>query len=484
MLYLSNRLIRRSGLLGLVVLLLLPCAYADNKVATIKSATMTQHKHQANLRITLDKAVKYKVFRLSSPDRVVIDLNNTKSSKIKLDKKIHQLSKIRHSIRNSRDLRLVLDLKERATVRSSLKGKQLNIKLTFSHKKSKSGAKPKKTPSIEKSRPSRLREPRVGELIVAIDAGHGGKDPGAIGRHGTREKDIVLQIAKKLKRRIDRARGMRAVLVRTGDYYIPLRERMQIARQKNAGMFISIHADANPNHSLKGSSVYILSQNGASSEAARWLASSENAADRKLAGTSFRDKGGELASMLMDLSQAATIDNSYYLAKRTLAELKGVNKLLRHKVESAAFVVLKSPDIPSILVETAFISNNSEEARLKSASYQKKLSNAMFRAVKQYQVAHSGRGNIRYASHQSTKGMRTSRSLSKAGLSKARFVRSSKNSRMHSNRKTSQHVVKSGESLSVIAQNYGVSTKTLKKYNALNGSTIRIGQKLSIPIRS
>jgi len=482
MLSFSNQLIRGSGLFGLVALLLLPSAYA-NKVATIKSATMTQHNHQANLRITLDKAVKYKVFRLTSPDRVVIDLNNTKSSKIKLDKKIRQLSKIRHSIRNSHDLRLVLDLKERATVSSSLKGKQLNIKLTF-RKKSKSGAKPKKAPVIEKSRPSRLREPRVGELIVAIDAGHGGKDPGAIGSHGTREKDIVLQIAKKLKRRIDRARGMRAVLVRTGDYYIPLRERMQIARQKNAGMFISIHADANPNHSLEGSSVYILSQNGASSEAARWLASSENAADRKLAGTSFQDKGGELATMLMDLSQAATIDNSYYLAKRTLAELKGVNKLLRHKVESAAFVVLKSPDIPSILVETAFISNNSEEARLKSASYQKKLSNAMFKAVKQYQVAHSGRGNIRYASHQSTKDTRTSRSLSKASLSKARFVRSSKSSRMHSNRKTSQHVVKSGESLSVIAQNYGVSTKTLKRYNALNGTTIRIGQKLSIPIRS
>ncbi len=483
MLYLSNRLIRRSGLLGLVVLLLLPCAYADNKAATIKSATMTQHNHQANLRITLDKSVKYKVFRLSSPDRVVIDLNNTKSKKITLDKKIHQLSKIRHSIRNSRDLRLVLDLKESATVRSSLKGKQLTIKLTFSRKKSKEGTKPKKRPTLEKSRPSRLVEPRVGELIVAIDAGHGGKDPGAIGRHGTREKDIVLQIAKKLKRRIDRARGMRAVLVRTGDYYIPLRERMQIARQKNAGMFISIHADANPNHNLKGSSVYILSENGASSEAARWLASSENAADRKLAGTNFRDKGGELATMLMDLSQAATIDNSYYLAKRTLAELKGVNKLLRHNVESAAFVVLKSPDIPSILVETAFISNNSEEARLKTASYQKKMSNAMFRAIKQYQVAHSGSDGMRYASHQ-PKATHRSRSLNKASLSKARFVRSSKSSRMHSNRRMSQHVVKSGESLSVIAQSYGLSTKMLKKYNELNGSTIRIGQKLSIPIRS
>ncbi|HHL19471.1 MAG TPA: AMIN domain-containing protein [Thiothrix sp.] len=482
MLYLSNRLIRRSGLLGLVVLLLLPCAYANNKVATIKSATMTQHNHQANLRITLDKAVKYKVFRLSSPDRVVIDLNNTKSKKITLDKKIHQLSKIRHSMRNSRDLRLVLDLKERATVRSSLKGKQLTIKLTF--KKSKTGTKSKKRPALEKSRPSRLVEPRVGELIVAIDAGHGGKDPGATGHHGTREKDIVLQIAKKLKRRIDRARGMHAVLVRTGDYYIPLRERMQIARQKNAGMFISIHADANPNHNLKGSSVYILSENGASSEAARWLASSENEADRKLAGTNFQDKGSELATMLMDLSQAATIDNSYYLAKRTLAELKGVNELLRHNVESAAFVVLKSPDIPSILVETAFISNNSEESRLKTASYQKKISNALFKAIRQYQVAHSGSHNMRYASYKPAKATHKSRSLNKASLSKARFVRSSKNSRVHSNRRMSQHIVKSGESLSVIAQSYGLSTKMLKKYNELNGSTIRIGQKLSIPIRS
>lgn len=491
MLYFSNWLIRCSSLLGLVMLLLLPCVYADNKVATIKSATMTQHNHQANLRITLDKSVKYKVFRLSSPDRVVIDLNNTKHRKITLDKKINQLTKIRHSVRHTNDLRLVLDLNESAKVRSSFKGKQLNVKLTFSRDKAKTKTKIKtkatKQPKIKKHRQPRLVEPRVGELIVAIDAGHGGKDPGAIGVHGTREKDIVLQIAKKLKRKIDKAAGMRAVLVRNGDYYIPLRERMQIARQKNAGMFISIHADANPNHSLTGSSVYILSKNGASSEAARWLASSENAADRKLAGTSFQDKGGELATMLMDLSQTATIDNSYHLAKRTLSELKGVNKLLRRNVESAAFVVLKSPDIPSILVETAFISNKSEEARLRSASYQRKLSNAIFKAVKQYQIAHAhGRGNnMRYASHKPTKRTsKTSTNLSEANLSKARFVRSSRNSRMHANRRVSQHVVKSGESLSVIAEDYGVSTQTLKKYNALNGSTIRIGQKLSIPIRS
>lgn len=497
MLYLSNRLIRLSGLLGLAVLLLLPCVYADNKVATIKSATITQHKNHANLRIMLDKPIKYKVFRLSSPERVVIDLNNTKHSTIKLKKKIQQLTKVRRSVRNTHDLRLVLDLKEAATVKSSLKGKQLDIKLSFKKTKAKKKIKnkPKKSaPPAKRHRPS--REPRIGELIVALDAGHGGKDPGAIGSNGTYEKDIVLQIAKKLKRRIDREPNMRAILVRTGDYYIPLRARMQIARQKNADMFISIHADANPDKSLTGSAVYILSENGASSEAARWLASSENAADRRLGGTSFQDKDSELATMLMDLSQEATIDNSYHLAKRTLSELGHVNNLLRRNVESAAFVVLKSPDIPSILVETAFISNKSEEARLKTASYQQKISNAMFKAIRQYHIAHMRDGR-HYASknkrEKKSKHQTQSATTNKSSLVKARFVRSSRsnrgsrNSRIpadHSNRRMSQHIVKSGESLSMIAQDYGISTSILKKYNNLDDSTIRIGQRLSIPTRS
>ena len=443
-----------SGIISFALILLSPYTFADSGTASIKSAKITQQDNQATLHISLSKPVKYKAFTLPSPDRVVIDLNNTHGN-IKLNgNQSADVTKLRHSIRNTDDLRIVLDLKNSAKISTSLKNNKLAIKLMFSKKASTQSKK--KVPVKGKQPTNTPVAPRYshsGMLVIAIDAGHGGRDPGAIGTHGTREKDIVLQIAKKLKTQINRAPGMKAILVRKGDYYIPLRERMQIARKQNADMFISIHADANPSRSLTGSSVYILSQNGASSEAARWLASSENAYEKKLAGTNFHNKGYELATMLMDLSQAATIDNSYNLARHTLSELKGVNRLLHKNVESAAFVVLKSPDIPSMLIETAFISNPAEEQRLKTASYQKKLANAMFKAVRHYQVTHvpGGQMKMQYASSGSGR---------------------------------SQHVVRSGESLSVIANNYGISTQALKRHNKLNSTSIRIGQKLTIPVRS
>ena len=228
-----------------------------------------------------------------------------------------------------------------------------------------------------------IPELRVRTLIVAIDAGHGGEDPGAIGRNGSREKNVTLAIARKVKTLVDSTPGLRGVLIRDGDYFIPLSVRIAKARKVNADLFISIHADAFIKPSARGSSVFALSEHGATSTAARWLAKKENEADL-IGGVNIAVKDPYLARTLLDLSQTATINDSMKLAKHVLNELGDINDLHRGQVEQAGFAVLKSPDIPSILVETAFISNPSEERRLNDESYQMKLANAILSGVKRY----------------------------------------------------------------------------------------------------
>jgi N-acetylmuramoyl-L-alanine amidase len=221
------------------------------------------------------------------------------------------------------------------------------------------------------------------DLIVAIDAGHGGEDPGAIGGRGTREKNVTLAIARMLKERIDAEPGMRAVLTRDGDYFVPLRERINRARQSQADMFVSIHADAVKDIRVSGSSVYTLSPKGATSEAARWLADRENAADM-VGGVSLDNKSGVLASVLLDLSQGATMGASMEAASRVLKQLDQLGNTHHSNVQQAGFVVLKSPDIPSMLVETAFISNPVEEARLADPKHQSRIADAVLAGVRDY----------------------------------------------------------------------------------------------------
>ena len=220
-------------------------------------------------------------------------------------------------------------------------------------------------------------------ITVAIDPGHGGEDPGALGRSGTQEKDVTLAIARKLKERIDREPNMRAVLTRDGDYFIPLQSRVQKARRVHADLFVSIHADAFIKPHARGSSVFALSERGATSVAARWLAKRENEADL-IGGINLDVKDRYLKQTLLDLSQTATINDSLRVAKAVLSELSEINTLHKNYVEQAGFAVLKAPDIPSILVETAFISNPQEEARLRSDAYQGKMAEALFQGIKRY----------------------------------------------------------------------------------------------------
>ncbi len=235
-----------------------------------------------------------------------------------------------------------------------------------------------------KAAPARAKPPKVERLVtVAIDAGHGGEDPGARGRRGTLEKDVTLAIARRIKERIDREPGMRAVLTRDGDYFIGLAQRVQKARRVQADLFVSVHADAFVQPHARGSSVFALSERGATSAAARWLAKRENESDL-IGGVNLDVKDPVLARTLLDLSQTATINDSLKLGKAVLGELGDVNHLHKASVEQAGFAVLKAPDIPSILVETAFISNPQEEQRLKDAAYQERMADAILQGIRNY----------------------------------------------------------------------------------------------------
>ncbi len=378
---------------------------APASLLSVKDLGLRKGGREQRLVFDLSHSIKHSLFSLEAPDRVVLDLKNTEL-KVKLKKYVGKNSlvkSIRHAIRNGNDLRIVLDLAQQAKVKTKLRqtseGYRLEVMLSGKSSSAERSIAKKKTAkklskkSEKKSLVKKQVSRRGKRFVVAIDPGHGGKDPGAVGRRGTREKDVVLKVARRLQARINQQPDMKAVLTRDGDYYVSLRKRMEKARAKGADLFISIHADANPNRKLTGSSVYILSENGASSEAARWLANNENSYEQTLGGTHISRNNKVLSSLLLDLSQSATIDNSLGLAKNVLKELSGINNLLRKRVESAAFVVLKSPDIPSMLVETAFISNPKEEYRLNTSYYQNKLANAMFHGIRRYHIAQKKHGS-------------------------------------------------------------------------------------------
>ena len=244
-------------------------------------------------------------------------------------------------------------------------------------------AVPRPAAKTARADPRKARPEAARFIIIAIDAGHGGEDPGAIGRSGTQEKNVTLAIARKLKERIDEEPNMRAVLIRDSDYFIPLHMRVQKARRVKADLFLSIHADAFIKPHARGSSVFALSERGATSVAANWLAKKENDADL-VGGANLDVKDPYLKQTLLDLSQTATINDSLKLGKNVLSELGGINTLHKNQVEQAGFAVLRAPDIPSILIETAFISNPEEERRLRSDAYQNKMADAIVTGIKRH----------------------------------------------------------------------------------------------------
>ena len=349
-------------------------------------------------RVTIESssAISNDQMMLQNPERIVVDLKD-----IELNDALKQLSsqvdsldpnikKIRVAQFNPKVTRLVIDLKALASVKIfSLKPfKEYKHRLVIDvYPKEKDELVNLLKQLEQKDNAQQSNKPIISEknrsTIVAIDAGHGGEDSGARGAKGTYEKVITLQISKKLKKVIDKEPFMKAVLIRTGDYYVPLVKRVSKARKIKADIFISIHADAFKKRKVRGSSVFALSEKGATSAFAQFLANNANEADL-IGGVSIDDKEPILARTLLDLSQSATINDSLKLGNHVLKEIKTVNKLHKKHVEQAGFAVLKAPDIPSILIETAFISNRKEEANLKSAAFQQKLSLSILKGIKKY----------------------------------------------------------------------------------------------------
>ena len=424
-----------------VVLSFFPCALVLAEPLEVQVVRVWAAPDNTRVVFDINQPAEHNVISLDNPPRLVLDLHAAKpflpAARVVPDDRY--LRGLRSAVRNDNDLRVVLDLKQ--SVR--FKVFQLQPNQHYGHRLV--------VDLLERSlvlSSAALPQPdeQARDVIVAIDAGHGGDDPGAVGGNGTLEKDVALGIARKMAKYINARPGLKAVQIRTGDYFMALRDRMERARALEADLFISVHADAFRDHRVQGSSVYVLSERGASSEAAKWRAERENASDL-IGGVSLRDKSPSLQSTLLDLSQTASLESSINVAKRVLEGLAEVGTTHRSKVQSAGFLVLKSPDIPSILVETGFITNPEEEKKLTSTTYQDRLVHAIVDSLDRYFSEFAPPGTLY-----------------------AQFV-------------SRRHVVRRGDTLSEIAKRYSVSTEQLRRHNNMRGDILQIGRVLSIPQR-
>lgn len=408
--------------------------------AEVRGLRMWPAPDNTRLVFDLNAPVEHSVFSLRRPDRIVIDLKDARVTGAlpSVTYNESRLKGIRYAKRGGTGLRVVLDLKNAVNPKSfALKphnkyGHRLVIDL-FDVEATEI-KKVKKEPRYPTNNGRR-------DLIVAIDAGHGGEDPGATGQRGTREKDVVLKIAKELEKLVNRERGMKAVMIRTGDYYLGLKERVKKAQDKQADLFISIHADAFKNGRARGSSVFILSESGASSDLASYLADSENSADLN-GGVSSTDD--DLLNMVLaDMVKNSTLEDSHEIASKVLSGIKGVNHLHKKSVEQAGFRVLKVGR-PAILVETAFISNSNGERKLRSKKHQRALAKAIFNGTRSYFRSNPIPGTLL-------------------------AIRDHK------------HRIRRGETLSGIAERYKVSLATIRGANDLQTDKLYVGKMLRIP---
>lgn len=484
---------------------------ADLAVAAVKnqSAAYKQNSAVNNVRLWRDKEytrfvfdlntpVKYTLSSASNPDRIYIDIRNT-SINVSLDRLAlarTPVSSIRSSV-VSGDLRLTLELKQKVTPKSFFLKKEggsddrLVVDLydavepepattakTISPANSspRVGAANSKLSANELNEPANIEalvsnspaektadvksKPAVNlsgkrDILITVDAGHGGQDTGALGSNGLREKDITLAIAKELVAIINSQQGFSAHVTRSNDIFIPLKTRRDIARDKKADLFVSIHADAFTNSMAKGASVFALSRKGATSETARFLAQHENESDAigGVAGVSLDDKDAVLAGVLVDLSMTATVNSSLVVGNHVLKSIGGMAPLHGRHVEQAGFVVLKSPDVPSILVETGFISNQDESRKLATTSYRTQMAQSIFKGLRQYFMQHPPAGTLIAELQQSEKAYMSDR----------------------------QHIVGRGDTLSSIAARYNVKQNQLAKHNELTSNSVKLGQTLKIP---
>ncbi len=466
-------LVMRIGALVTAVGVLLAALAAEAFAASdVRGVRLWRAPDNTRLVFDLSGPVQHSVFTLSAPDRIVIDVSGAK-----LATNLDQLSLantpitgVRSAQRSADDLRVVIDLSAPVSPKSFTlaPNQQYGHRLVVDLFDQGSAPPATQVPSVAASAPPvpvtptqpppKLTPVPNGkrDIVVAIDAGHGGEDPGALSPvKGQYEKNVTLAIAKELQRQINAEKGFRGELVRTGDYFIPLRKRTEIARKKGADLFVSIHADAAPRSSAFGASVYALSERGATSETARWLADAENQSDLigGAGNVSLDDKDKMLAGVLLDLSMTASLSSSLNVGQKVLSNMGGITPLHKRRVEQAGFMVLKSPDIPSILVETGFISNPNEARKLHTASHQQALARSITSGVKQFFHENPPPGT--YVAWLRDEGKIA------AG--------------------PREHVVARGESLALIAQRYQISLASLRGANKLKGDVIKVGQTLQIP---
>ena len=407
--------------------------------AQVQDIRLSKNKGYLRLVFDLNGIADHSVFALHKPERVVLDIKNTKMHHGMVDQvQANSLIRsMRSGVRNKNDLRVVFDLSKSVTPRSFLlapsgkSGHRLVIDLHDNKK------------PVGKSAP--VKKYRKRDVIIAIDAGHGGKDPGATGRAGTYEKTVTLQIAKRLEKYINQQRGMKAVLIRKNDRYMQLRDRIHKARDSHADLMISLHADSFPNPRARGSSIYALSVDGASSETARMLAEKENAADLLFGDVNLAVEDQMVKEVLFDLSLTGTIESSLDIGGEIIGQIKSVNRVHKKKVQQAEFAVLKAPNIPSVLLETAFISNPREEKNLRSSAHQQKVAKAITRGVSRYFARKAPPGT---------------------------WLASSE----------CDYVVCGGDDIATIANNHNINETDLRARNGLYADNLLAGQVIKIPV--
>ena len=438
----------------LLILLVFICDSALGLPSTVNKVTFSTSSHHTQLIFDISQPTRPKVFGLSHPERVVIDFPATElATDITMPSvEDHQVKRLRTGRHLNGVLRIVLDLKRSVTVVTSVHKPGgdhhqrfvLSLKPKGVVKEAKSPAKVPKSQKAPKSQIANKVPAKIRKAIVVLDPGHGGVDPGAIGRrYKTHEAKVMLALAGAVKQELDKKLGVSVVLTRAQDTFVQLGERRRIARQAKADLFISLHADSFRDSRVGGASVYILSRNGASSEAAQWLANRANKSDL-VGGISVNRRDPEVVEVLLDLSMHAKLSASVRVAEHLIQALSDVSEIHRHQVQRARFHVLKAPDIPSVLVETAFISNPKEEQRLRSISHRARLAKALARGVMRYFNANPPPNTLFSAR---------------------------------------RHIITHGETLSHIAMRYDISVQSLRRQNRLTDDVLRIGQTLLIPSR-
>ncbi|OOV99755.1 N-acetylmuramoyl-L-alanine amidase [Pseudomonas sp. MF4836] len=462
---------RIRALVAVVGLLLTALAVEAVAATQVRSVRLWRAPDNTRLVFDLSGPVQHSVFTLSAPDRLVIDINGaTLGGPLNIATANTPITAMRSAQRTPTDLRVVIDLKKAVTPKSFTlaPNAQYGNRLVVDLFDNPADAAPPPTPAPSVATvpavPVTPVEPAIKlppapagkrDIIVVIDAGHGGEDPGASGSRGQHEKDVVLAIARELQRQVNGLKGFRAELTRTGDYFIPLRGRTEIARKKGADLFVSIHADAAPSAAAFGASVFALSDRGATSETARWLADSENRSDLigGAGNVSLDDKDRMLAGVLLDLSMTASLTSSLNVGQKVLSNIGRVTPLHKQRVEQAGFMVLKSPDIPSILVETGFISNANEASKLAAASHQQALARSISSGIRQFFQQNPPPGTY-------IAWLRDSGKIAQGPR---------------------DHRVSPGETLAMLAVRYQVSAATLRTANNLKTDELKVGQTLTIP---